>query len=140
MVNADGSNYKRVTKNDSADHFFPAIAPDGQSVVFSASEGDSYQIREMDLTTGDQRKITDFPNDVFAPTISPDGRLIIFTYNDGSYKTLCGVNRIGSDPHPITSTQQGNQWDATWSPDGSQILFASVIQGIIQLFITDVDG
>jgi Tol biopolymer transport system component len=35
LMNADGSNYHRLTKEDSIRHFYPSLAPDGQSVVYS---------------------------------------------------------------------------------------------------------
>ena len=47
------------------------------------------------------------------------------------------MNRDGSNPHKIPNA---TGWDPTWSPDGSMILFASEMQGGVQLFRIRLDG
>ena len=50
------------------------------------------------------------------------------------------MNRDGSSPRPLTNQATEDAWDPVWSPDGTQILFASNRAGGVQLFIMQADG
>jgi Tol biopolymer transport system component len=47
------------------------------------------------------------------------------------------MDRDGSQLHQLIP---GTGWDPTWSPDGSQVLFASDRDGSIQLYRVSLDG
>jgi TolB protein len=139
MMNADGSEWVRLTKEDFADHTYPSFSPDGQSIVFANEIDDDHQIYEMDLA-GNQRQLTDLSFGAYTPAISPDNRWIVFTGNDGRQQTLWLMNRDGSNPHSLTRGEDSDAFDPAWSPDGSHILFASNQAGGIQLFAMNIDG
>lgn len=140
LINADGSNWKRLSSDDAADHTYPSFTPDGQAVVFSFKKFGNHQIYEMDLS-GNIRQLSDLSLDAYAPSVSPDNRKIVFTTNDGSHQSLWIMNRDGENAYQITSYDtEGEAWDPVWSPNGKQILFASNKGGEIQLFVMNADG
>lgn len=98
-----------------------------------------YEIYELIISTSEIKELTYALGDLNAPEISPDGSTIAFTrfYNDPGKPTTWLINRDGSNPRELSKDRA---IDPTWSPDGKQILFASVINGLSQLFIINLDG
>jgi TolB protein len=141
IVNADGSGYRRITFNDSVRHFYPSVSPDGGSVVFSAynEQTKHYEIYELNISTNENRQLTFAIGDLNAPEISPDGSTIVLTrfFNDPERPTSWLINRDGSNPREVSADRA---IDPTWSPDGKQILFASVTDSLTQLFMINIDG
>jgi TolB protein len=140
LVNADGTGYRQITDDSTAEYFYPSFSPAGDSVVFVSNHTGSFEIYEMDLQ-GVMHQLTIGLGDLFAPEISPDGSLIAFTCNNSKQLSAVWVmNRDGSDPHRVFGPTPAEGWDPTWSPDGKQILFASRSNGNAQLFIVNLDG
>jgi TolB protein len=136
VINADGTGFTRLTKDDYSAHFYPSMAPDGNSIVYSANLTGVYEIYEMDLQ-GNTRQLTYGLGTLTSPEISPDGISIAFTLGDGQINSVWVMDRDGSNPRMVFSPG----WDPTWSRDDNQILFASRdIQNAIQLFIINLDG
>ena len=140
IVDADGAGYRRLTTDDSRQHYYPSLAPDGLSLVYAAfREAGVYEIYEMTLADGAVRQLTDRLGVVNAPEISPDGTQIVFTHwvAASDRNEIWIMARDGSDPHRLADV---TGWDPTWSPDGSQILFASNRGGPNQLWAMRLDG
>ncbi len=133
IMDSDGSNQRRLTTSDTARHYYPSLAPDGQSVLFSSNmDGTNFYIYELKLSG----ELTNLWRPGVAPEVSPDGRLIAFAQSDGKNNMILVMNRDGSNPRLLTS----NGWDPTWSPDGQKILFASQVGGLSQLMTINLDG
>ena len=145
LINADGSGQRVLTPGGDYDDFFPSITPDGNHVLFVSTRTGRYQIYEYDLITSQLRQLTNLIRDsAYAPEASPDDTHIVFyaIHDGGSFPSdhnLWIARRDGSNPVQITS-RPGGAWDPVWSPEGTQILFASQEDGIPQLFIIDADG
>jgi TolB protein len=133
LINADGTGQQRLTTEDTARHFYPSFAPDGQSVLFSSNLDGNFKSYEMSLT-GLLNKIGDTVG--IAPEVSPDNQSIAFVTGSGGKDYIWVMDRDGSHPRVVYS----DGWDPTWSPDGSRILFATTIKGKPQLASTNVDG
>jgi TolB protein len=133
IINADGTGEQRLTTLDTARHFYPSFAPDGQSVLFSSNIDGNFKIYEMTLT-GQLKKIGDTVG--IAPEVSPDNQSIAFVTGSGGKDYIWVMDRDGSHPRVIYS----DGWDPTWSPDGSRILFATTIKEKPQLASMNVDG
>jgi TolB protein len=138
IMNANGSGYRRLTTEDGIRHFYPSLAPDGQSVVYVAfRETNVYEIYEISLD-GQVTRLTDRLGVLTAPEISPDNLAIVFTrWNpENDTHSIWLVDRDGSHPRKVIDLG----WDPTWSPDGTQILFASNRDGPNQLYAVNLDG
>jgi TolB protein len=141
IMNADGSDYHRLTMEDNNRHFYPSLAPDGRDVVYSGYDPASrhYEIYDYDLARTTTQPLTFAFGDLNGPEISPDQKTIVFTRytNDPNHPTLWLMDRAGGNYRQVATV---SAWDPTWSPDGSQILFASDKDGLDQLYIVYVDG
>jgi len=138
IINADGSGFRRLTTDNTRQHYYPSVAPDGRSVVYAAfREPNIYEIYEIEIDTGGVKQLTDRLGNVNGPEISPDGSLIAFKLSTPTSNEIWLMNRDGSNQRRIPNA---SGWDPTWSPDGNFILFASDMQGAIQLFRIRLDG
>jgi TolB protein len=139
-MNADGSGYRRLTTEDGVRHFYPSLAPDGQSVVYSQYREDNvYEIYELTLADGKATRLTDRLGTLTGPEISSDGKSIVFMRWTvaSNQDQIWVIDHDGGNPRRLVS---GAGWDPTWSPDGTRILFASDRGGSNQLYIVNLDG
>lgn len=139
VMNADGSQQRRLTTNDHAKHFYPSFAPEGQSVLYASNLNGAgqYEIYEQSLDGSAPRALTDHLGILTAPEVSPDGRRIAFTRAEGEATEIWLMGRDGASPHRIVASG----WDPSWSPDGQRILFAASFPGYgVQLGSARLDG
>ncbi len=132
IMDSDGNNQQRLTTTDTARHFYPSLAPEGQSVLFSSNMDGRFYIYELKLSG----ELVNLWQTGIAPEVSPNGRLIAFSQNTGAGDAIWVMNRDGSDPRLIYP----DGWDPTWSPDGQKLLFASQVNGLVQLMTINLDG
>lgn len=132
LMNADGSAQRRLTTTDTARHFYPSLAPDGQSVLFSANLDGNFKLYEQKLT-GELVKLGETVG--IAPEVSPDNRWVAYTQSDGQKDFVWVMARDGSAPRPLVAG-----WDPTWAPDSSRILFATLLNGKPQLASVNLEG
>jgi len=141
IMDADGSNYHRLTLDDNYRHFYSSLSPDGKSVVYSGFDPQSrrFEIYDYDLSKSTTKPLTDNFGDLNGPEISPDLKTIVFTRytTDPNHPTLWLMDREGGNYRQVSTI---SAWDPTWSPDGTRILFASDKDGLDQLFVVNVDG
>jgi TolB protein len=140
IINADGSGFRRLTTDDNKQHYYPSFSPDGKSVVYAAfREANTYEIHEMDLSTGTVVQLTNKLGNLNAPEISPNGKFIIFkVWSANTDKNIIWkMDRNGQNADKISRVVG---WDPTWSPDGEYVLFASDMDGVTQLFRVGING
>ncbi|MBK7456451.1 MAG: PD40 domain-containing protein [Anaerolineales bacterium] len=140
IINADGTGFRRLTTDDSKQHYYPSLSPDGRSVIYAAfRESNVYEIYEMNIASGAVVQLTNRLGNLNAPEISPDGESIVFkrARPNSDENQLFLMERNGADPNNIPAL---SGWDPTWSPDGKLILFASNRDGAVQLFTVRANG
>jgi len=140
IINADGTGFRRLTTDDNKQHYYPSLSPDGKSVVYAAfRQANIYEIYEMDIASSSVVQLTDKLGNLNAPEISPDGNHIIFKLSSANTgkDAIWMMNRDGLKADKISRV---SGWDPTWSPDGKDVLFASDMDGGIQLFRMDTNG
>jgi Tol biopolymer transport system component len=99
------------------------------------------EIYELDTRDSKSTQLTTLGQSLGSPEISPDNRFIVFHYRFGSDNLqLWIMNRDGSDPHEFYGESGRDIHDGTWSPDGTQILFALGRAESNKLYIIDFNG
>ena len=140
IMNADGSGFRRLTTDNTRQHFYASLSPDGSSVIYAAfREANVYELYEMNLADSSVKQLTDRLGVLNAPEISPDGTKIVFMHwiaATDRYEVWI-MGRDGKNPHRLFNL---TAWDPTWSPDGKQVLFASNRGGPNELWVANLDG
>ena len=140
IMNADGSGFRRLTTEDNIRHFYPSLAIDGRSVLYSQFFAENnYEIYSLNLDTGEASRLTSSYGVDNAPEVSPNGALITFMHSTPN-RNLMQIRVMDRSGDNAGNVPQVNGWDPTWSPDGERILFASDRDGSVQLYTIRPDG
>lgn len=140
IINADSSGFQRLTDTASGNSY-ASLSPDGKYVIFVGKPGDTTEVLELNLDTGKIEQLTNLGVSVGAPEISPDNKSVLFTYRaDNQAAQIWIMDRDGNNPRKFYSASGKDVHDATWSPDGSQVLFAMGRGENNQLYIISSDG
>jgi hypothetical protein len=138
VVNPDGSGLTQLTSAADVD---PDWSPDGTTIAFSRYDtvNGNASLWLMDADGGNQRMIWDAPaTRTGSADWSPDGSRLIFHANDTSAAAtqVWAVDPNGQNPVQLTSA--GSNFNPSFSPDGTRIVFTSSRgQG---LWTMNVDG
>ena len=146
VMNADGSDPRRLTKNTRWDGS-PAWSPDGTQIAYYTHLTEqAWAIMVMDADGGNPRQLTEGNTCGCAPFWSPDGSRIVFTADltpTPTCETRSGeiamINADGSDYHLLTENDFNDLY-SPWSPDGVHILFHSDRDGDEELYVMNADG
>lgn len=140
IIDADGSGWQRLTDMP-AGSGYANLSPDGNFVIFVGKPSESTEIMQLDLHTGRLNQLTRLGVSVNSPEISPDNRHIIFTYRETNQTSQIWImDRDGGNPRLFYQAAGRDVHDATWSPDGTQVLFALGRGENNQLYIMGSDG
>jgi len=128
-MNADGSQLTQVVK--AIQPAGPVFTPDGKRILFHASaENNSYgiiQIFIVDVDGSNLRQLTQGSAPIGAsyPAVSPDGKTVVF--ESGSKEGNIDIYTMDIDGKNIKrlTTDEGIDWYASYSPDGSRIVYSS---------------
>lgn len=116
-IRTDGSGLTQLTATSGSYNWFPSWSPDGREITFSSNRSGKYHIYVMDADGSNVR-------DLGAGCISyfsPDGRKILYGVYCTDTDDLFVMNADGSDRTALTDGYECK--NATWSPDGTQIVF-----------------
>jgi TolB protein len=138
VINADGSNPRRLTDHEALDGG-PTWSPDGSQIAFCSARDGNMEIYVMDASGGNLRRLTDNPAADMEPAWSPDGRQIVFTSDRDGIAELYVINADGSDPQRLTNNAVVDASPA-WSPVSGEIVFTSRPAQSSELFLINDDG
>jgi len=103
----------------------PTYSPDGKKIAFSGILGNQSDIFIYDLESGTTTNLT---SDAFhdgAPVFSPDGKWLVYSSVGEQYAKLYRLNLDNPKERFQLTTGDWNDIDATFTPDGKRIFFAS---------------
>ena len=138
IMDQDGANNKFLTLGNEL-VLTPRFNPTSQMVTYLSYFRNLPRVYLLDIETGMQEVVGDFPGMTFAPRFSPDGKKIIMSFaKDGNSDiyTMDLENRVVEKitNHPSIDTSP------SYSPDGKYICFNSDRSGYQQIYIMRSDG
>jgi len=138
IMDQDGFNTKYLTLGNEL-VLTPRFNPTNQMVTYLSYFKNLPRVYLLDIETGIQEVVGDFPGMTFAPRFSPDGKKIIMSFAmDGRSDIYTMdletriVERITNHPSIDTSP--------SYSPDGKYIAFNSDRSGYQQIYVMKKDG
>ena len=138
IMDQDGFNNKYLTLGNEL-VLTPRFSPTSQMVTYLSYFRNLPRVYLLDIETGIQEVVGDFPGMTFAPRFSPDGNKIIMSFaKDGNSDiyTMDIESRIQQriTNHPSIDTSP------SYSPDGKYIAFNSDRSGYQQIYVMKRDG
>ncbi len=136
----DSKEATELTHAQGAYDYQPDVSTDGSSVVFSRYDGNSVELWQLDLNSGQERPLTSGGAVNVEPRISPDGERLAWVSTSGSghfnlmVATLVDVGLSGTRAlvEPRQSKLDRYYYAASdhainpsWSPDGKRVFFVS---------------
>ena len=138
IMDQDGANTKYLTLGNEL-VLTPRFNPSNQLVTYLSYFRNLPRVYLLDIETGIQEVVGNFPGMTFAPRFSPDGKQIIMSFaKDGNSDIYTMdiesrlVERLSEDSSIDTSP--------SYSPDGKYICFNSDRSGLQQIYTMKSDG
>ncbi|WP_420961293.1 Tol-Pal system beta propeller repeat protein TolB [Brucella sp. IR073] len=139
IMDQDGAN--TIYLSDGRDLVLtPRFSPNRQEITYMSFAGGRPRVYLLQLDTGQREIVGNFPGMTIAPRFSPDGQKVIMSLlqDDGS------ANIYTMDLRSRTTTRLTSSsaidTGASYSPDGSQIVFTSDRGGRPQIYVMGADG
>ena len=138
IMDQDGANTKYLTLGNEL-VLTPRFSPTSQLVTYLSYFRNLPRVYLLDIETGIQEVVGDFPGMTFAPRFSPDGKKIIMSFaknGNSDIYTMDMETRVVEKltDHPSIDTSP------SYSPDGKYICFNSDRSGLQQIYLMRNDG
>ncbi len=139
IMDQDGANYMDLTDGT---HLVltPRFDPKSQRAIYMSYKNRSPQVFLLDIHTGNQRLIGNFPGMSFAPRFSPDGNSAIMSIARDGTTDVYEIGLNDQRLHKLTGGVGTINTSPSYSPDGKQIVFTSDRGGQTQLYVMNRDG
>jgi len=122
VMNADGSDVKRLTRGTRAYYMQPAWSPDGGEIAFACCRTGDAEIYVMNSDGTNVRRLTREPRDDDQPAWSPDGSRIAFHSLRSDWHGVYVMNRDGGGVRLVYGGAAATQaLRPAWAPNGRQI-------------------
>ena len=137
IMDQDGANHAFLTNGRDL-VLTPRFSPTAQEITYLSYFHDQPRVYILNIDTGQQEVVGDFPNMTFAPRFSPDGNRVIMSLATDGNSDLYTMDlrtrefrRLTDNPAIDTSP--------SYSPDGGQIVFNSDRGGSQQIYVMNAD-
>jgi TolB protein len=138
VMDYDGYNTHQLTYDRSIS-VRPRWSPDGRKIVYTSYKNVFPDVLEVDLYTGQRRRLASYPGLNSGAVFSPDGLTIALTLSKDGNPELYTMNVQGTDLRRLTHTRAAES-SPTWSPDGQAIAYVSDESGVPQIWTISKDG
>ncbi len=153
VMNADGSDQKRLMADAAFQEFGPVWSPDGSRIALRGGtliliEGDYYFVVDLYVVAADGSGLTNLTNNPAIyenQTWSPDGTKLAFTIADTDGNTdIYVIHADGSGMVNLTNDSTIRANNPAWSPDGTRIAFDAMVDddsgGAREIYVMNADG
>jgi len=138
IMDQDGANVKYLTLGNEL-VLTPRFSPKNQLVTYLSYFRNLPRVYLLDIETGVQEVVGDFPGMTFAPRFSPDGKKIIMSFAEDGNSDIYTMNLETRVVEKITE-HSAIDTSPSYSPDGKYICFNSDRSGLQQIYVMRSDG
>jgi Tol biopolymer transport system component len=153
-MNGDGSGQAQLTKLGGSSTF-PDFSPDGSTIVFDGTSGTDTHTEILTVDTATGATVTPLTSCASGkagcsnqfPAWSPDGTKVAYIHADDADANgnainaqVWVMNADGSNAHALTTDAPEKGQLPDWSPDGTQIAYASGAAGSGGIWVMNADG
>ncbi len=138
IMDQDGFNTKYLTLGNEL-VLTPRFNPTNQMVTYLSYFRNMPRVYLLNIETGKQQVVGDFPGMTFAPRFSPDGKKIIMSLaKDGNSEIW--VRNLETNIQEKLTDHPSIDTSPSYSPDGKYITFNSDRSGYQQIYVMRSDG
>ena len=138
IMDQDGANHRFLT-NGADLVLTPRFSPTAQEITYLSYFHDQPRVYILNIDTGQQEVVGDFPNMTFAPRFSPDGNTIIMSLATAGNSDIYTMDLRTREIRRLTK-HSAIDTSPSFSPDAERIVFNSDRGGSQQLYLMDADG
>ncbi len=138
IMDQDGSNTKYLTLGNEL-VLTPRFNPTNQMVTYMSYFRNMPRVYLLDIETGTQEIVGNFPGMTFAPRFSPDGKKIIMSFAKDGNSDIYTMDLESRLVERITE-HSSIDTSPSFSPDGKFIAFNSDRSGLQQIYVMRSDG
>jgi TolB protein len=138
IMDQDGFNTKYLTLGNEL-VLTPRFNPTNQMVTYMSYFRNMPRVYLLDIETGTQEVVGNFPGMTFAPRFSPDGKKIVMSFaQDGN----SDIYTMDLETRVVERISDHSSIDTSpsFSPDGKFITFNSDRSGLQQIYVMRSDG
>ena len=138
IMDQDGANTKYLTLGNEL-VLTPRFNPTNQMVTYMSYFRNMPRVYLLDIETGTQEIVGNFPGMTFAPRFSPDGKKIVMSFaKDGN----SDIYTMDIESRVVERITEHSSIDTSpsFSPDGKFIAFNSDRSGLQQIYVMRSDG
>ena len=138
IMDQDGANTKYLTLGNEL-VLTPRFNPANQLVTYLSYFRNLPRVYLLDIETGIQEVVGNFPGMTFAPRFSPDGKKIIMSFAKDGNSDIYTMDLENRVVERITD-HSSIDTSPSYSPDGKYICFNSDRSGLQQIYVMKSDG
>ena len=138
IMDQDGANTKYLTLGNEL-VLTPRFNPTNQMITYLSYFRNMPRVYLLDIETGVQEVVGNFPGMTFAPRFSPDGKKIIMSFAEDGNSDIYTMDLETRVVERITN-HSSIDTSPSFSPDGKYIAFNSDRSGLQQLYVMRSDG
>ncbi len=138
IMDQDGARTKYLTLGNEL-VLTPRFNPSNQMVTYLSYFRNLPRVYLLDIETGKQEVVGNFPGMTFAPRFSPDGKKIIMSFAKDGNSDIFTMDLESRVVERITE-HSSIDTSPSYSPDGKYICFNSDRSGLQQIYVMKSDG
>ncbi len=145
MLPIEGGAPQLVTTNHPS--YWHGWSPDGKELAYCGIRGDLFDIYTIDVTGGEERRLTNGEGRNDGPDYSADGRWIYFNSSRTGLMQIWRIHPDGTGVEQVTHDNYGN-WFAHPSPNNDKVVLISYDPDVfdhprdkhVRMRMMDMDG
>ena len=138
IMDQDGANVRMLTSGEDL-VVTPRFSPSRQELVYATLASGDWHVYLLNIETGQQERIGNFPNMAFSPRFSPDGQQVVLSLQQGGNANIYKMDLRTKQMTRLTDSPSIDT-APSFSPNGAQIVFESDRGGEQQLYIMSASG